>query len=71
MAKKVFSIPYAYEMYGRVCVEADTVEEAFEKAEGKVKGMGWDELAAYASPLADSLEVDHEGIVLDEDGNPI
>ena len=64
-----YRIPYAFEMYGRIEVEADSLNEAYRKADDELVNMSVVDLVAYADYLEDSLEVDEEGIVLDDDGN--
>lgn len=65
----IYRIPYAFEMYGRVEVEANSLDEAYEKADDELINMSITDLIANADYLEDSLEVDGEGIVLDENGN--
>ena len=65
----IYRIPYAFEMYGRVEVEANSLDEAYEKADDELINMSTTDLIANADYLEDSLEVDEEGVVLDENGN--
>ena len=65
----IYRIPYAFEMYGRVEVEANSLDEAYEKADDELINMSTMDLIANADYLEDSLEVDEEGVVLDENGN--
>lgn len=67
----IFNIPYAYQMYGRIRIEAESLDEALEKAEEKINDMSEAELAENADYLDDSCEVDSDGIILDDDGNII
>ena len=59
-----YSIPYAFSMYGRVDVEAQTMEEAYKKAEAELVDIPLTDMLANASYLEDSLEIDREGVVL-------
>ena len=65
----IYSIPYAFEMYGRVEVEADSLDKAYKKAADELVNMSITDLVANADYLEDSLELDEEGLVLDENGN--
>ncbi len=59
-----YSIPYAFEMYGRLEIEADSLEEAYRKAEDELVNISVTDMLQNASYLDDSLEVDREGNVL-------
>ena len=65
----IYRIPYAFEMYGRIEVEADSLEKAIRKADNQLAYMPVVDLVANADYLEDSLELDEEGVVLDENGN--
>ncbi len=65
----IYQIPFAYERYGRIEVEAGTLDEAFEKAEEKLAGMSVAEMEDVSEYLLDSEKIDRDGIVLDENGN--
>ena len=65
----IYGIPYAFEMYGRVEVEADSLDKAYKKAADELVNMSITDLVANADYLEDSLELDEEGLVLDENGN--
>ena len=67
----IFNIPYAYQMYGRIKIEADNLDEALEKAEEKIDDMSIDQLAENADYLDGSCEVDRDGIILNDDGDII
>lgn len=67
----LYQVPFGYEMYGRIEVEADTPEEAFKKAEEKLEKMSVAEMADNASFLEDSEEIDTDGVIIDENGNAI
>ena len=67
----IYRIPYAFEMYGRVEVEANSLDEAYKKADDELINMSTTDLIINANYLEDSLEVDEEGLVLDENGNVI
>ena len=62
-----YSIPYAFEMYGRLDIEADSLEEAYEKAEDELVNISEADMLQNASFLEDSLEVDWDGNVLKDD----
>lgn len=61
-----YGIPFAYERYGRIYVEADSVEEAKEKAEEVLGRMSLSEMEEITEYLPDSEEIDYDGIVLQE-----
>ena len=65
----IYRIPYAFEMYGRVEVEADSLDKAYKKATDELVNMSITDLVASADYLEDSLELDEEGLVFDENGN--
>jgi len=65
----IYRIPYAFEMYGRIEVEADSLDKAYKKAADELVNMSITDLVANADYLEDSLELDEEGLVLDENGN--
>ena len=64
----VYQIPVVYSMYGRVDIEANSVEEAFEYANDHVDDLPLPENGDY---LDGSYEIDDNGVVLDENGNVI
>ena len=68
---KSYGIPFAYEMYGRIYVEANSKEEAFEKAQEKLDNMTVKEMEENSEYLSDSEEIDEEGEIIDENGNII
>lgn len=65
----IYRIPYAFEMYGRIEVEAESLTEAYSKADDELVNMSTVDLIENAEYLEDSLGVDEEGLVLDENGN--
>ena len=65
----IYNVPFAYEMYGRIPVEAKSLSEAFDKANDQIGGMSATEMASHAEYLLDSEEIDEEGLVIDENGN--
>ena len=69
--KKTYSIPFAYEKYGRIEVEADSLEAAYDAAEKELEKMDISEMDASSSYSDDSAEIDREGLVLDGNGNII
>lgn len=62
-------VPFSYERYGRIEVEADSREEAIEKARQKLDNMCASDMDAMSDYLVDSEEIDDEGIILDENNN--
>lgn len=70
---RIYAVPFAYEMYGRIEVEASSEEEARKKAEEELVYMSTEDMAERSSYLEDSLEIDEEGEILDRgevDGIP-
>ena len=65
----IYSIAYAFEMYGRIEVEAESLTEAYSKADDELVNMSMVDLIENAEYLEGCLEVDEEGLVLDENGN--
>lgn len=65
----LYRIPYAFEMYGRIEVEANSLDEAIKKADDELVVMELADLIANADYLEDSLERDEEGLILDDNGN--
>ena len=64
-----YYIPFAYERYGRIGVEADSPDEAIDKAKTELSLISETDLDRMSNYLEDSLEVDEDGIILDKDGN--
>lgn len=60
---KEYRVPFAYERYGHVVVEAQSEEEAFSKAEKLIENMKPSELDALSEYLPDSEEIDREGVI--------
>ena len=71
MEEKVFMVPFAFEMYGRMEVEATNLKEAIGKAEEKLEAMSVSEMMSLTSYLENSEEIDYDGILTDENGNAI
>ena len=65
----IYNVPFAYEMYGRIPVDAKSLSDAFDKAKDQIKRMSATEMATQAEYLLDSEEIDEEGLVIDENGN--
>ena len=63
--KHIYSVPFAYEMYGRIDIDAATEEEALKKAEQELAKMSTEDMHAVSTYLEDSLEVDEEGTILE------
>lgn len=60
---KEYRVPFAYERYGHVIVEAQSEGEALSKAETMLETMEPSELDALSEYLPDSEEIDREGII--------
>ncbi len=61
---KTYSIPFAFEKYGRIEVEAENLDEAYEKAEKELVDLSAIDMDQLSSYLEDSLEIDKDGLVL-------
>lgn len=68
---KTYQIPFAYERYGRIFVEATSLVDAYSMAEDKLAEMTVEDMDAVSEYLDNSEEIDMEGIALGEDGNII
>lgn len=69
---KTFFVPFAYERYGRMPIEASpnaTIDEIHELAEERLCKMSVGDMDEYADYLSDSEEVDFDGSILDDAGN--
>ncbi len=66
-----YQVPFAYERYGHIEVDADSPSEAIEKAQNILDKMSAEEMDSLSSYLEDSEEIDEEGLILDADGNII
>lgn len=64
-----YYIPFAYQKYGRVFVEANNIKQAKEKAINKLKSMSVLSLDFLSEYLEDSLELDEDGLIFDENKN--
>ena len=62
-------VPFAYEKYGRIEVDADSKEKALKKAEELLDCMSVSDMEALSDYLQGRQQLDDEGIVLDENGN--
>lgn len=60
----IYSVPFAYEMYGRIEVHSESEKEAIEKAEDLLVFMPLSDMHNCSSYLEDSLEIDEEGQIL-------
>lgn len=61
-----WKVGVAYERYGYIHVdasEAKTEEEAVVVAQKKLEGMSFEDLEKITGPLADSEEIDREGVI--------
>lgn len=65
ITKKTFSVPFAYEMYGRIEVEAESEEEAKRLAEDELINMTTTDMNELSNYLEDSLEIDEDGQILE------
>lgn len=66
-------VPFSYEKYGRIPVEVDDnadISEIREKAEEVLDGMSWKDCGSFAECIGEP-EIDYEGVILDENDNPI
>lgn len=70
-AKNIYRVPFAYQRYGRIEVEAESREEAIRFAEEKLKDMSLSEMEQLSDYLEDSEEIDYEGVITDEYGNEV
>lgn len=68
---KKYYVPFAYERYGRMEVEATSREEAIDAAEAKLADMTLADMEALTDYLPGSDEIDYDGDVCDENGNII
>jgi hypothetical protein len=58
-----FNIPFGFQMYGRISVEAETLKEAYKRAEEKLGNMTTSDMLDNASYLENSENIDEDGIV--------
>ena len=61
---KVFAVPFAYQRYGTLEVEAKTEAEAVAKAEDLLERMSVSEMEELTSYLQDSEEIDKDGYIV-------
>lgn len=69
-----YYVPFAYQKYGRIEIDdpnITTVDAAIEAADEKLQNMSVQDMESLSSYLADSEEIDKNGIVLDENNNTI
>ena len=68
MAKKRYKVPFYYENYGYIPVEADTPEEAVKLAKKRLKEMDVEEMLELTEYLDQSESIDEEGepLLMDE-----
>lgn len=69
--KHLYRVPFAYERYGRITVEAESREEAINLAAKELEGMTVSEMEGASDYLENSEEIDEEGNILDGDGNVV
>lgn len=70
----IYQVPFAYERYGRLEVEAPenaSKEELIELAEQKLQIMSLVVMEELTTYLPDSEEIDYDGIIRDENGRDI
>lgn len=61
MAEKRYKVPFYYESYGYISVEADTPEEAVKLAKKRLKEMDAEEMRELTAYLDQSESIDEEG----------
>lgn len=67
-------VPFAYQQYGRIPVKmemGDTSDILFQKAEEILENLSEETLNVFSSYLADSEQIDYDGIILDNAGNAL
>lgn len=72
--KLTYRVPFAYQRYGRIDIESDkplSREEMIQKAAEKLEKMSVKDMDYLADYLENSEEIDEEGIIFDDTGNPI
>ncbi len=62
--KQFYLVPFAYERYGRIRVEAASEAEAIRKAEEELANISLMDLDRLSDYLDDSLEIDEAGPVI-------
>lgn len=62
-------VPFYYEKSGRIAVDADTTDEAREKAQDILDKMSWKDCGRLAECVDDSAQIDREGVIFDENQN--
>lgn len=64
-------VPFYYEKSGRIAVDADTTDEAKEKAQDILDKMSWRDCGRLAECVDDSAQIDYDGVIFDENQNII
>lgn len=64
-------VPFYYEKSGRIAVDADTTDEAREKAQDILDKMSWKDCGRLAECIDDSAQIDYDGVIFDENQNII
>ena len=64
----IYKIPFSYERYGYIPVDAKNEDEAYNKAEKILTEMTVAEMDRYADYLPESEAIDREGDTLTETG---
>lgn len=64
-------VPFYYEKSGRIAVDADTTDEAREKAQDILDKMSWKDCGRLAECVDDSAQIDYDGVIFDENQNII
>ena len=59
-------VPFYYEKSGRIAVDADTTDEAREKAQDILDKMSWKDCGRLAECVDDSAQIDYDGVIFDE-----
>lgn len=64
-------VPFYYEKSGRIAVDANTTDEAREKAQDILDKMSWKDCGRLAECVDDSAQIDYDGVIFDENQNII
>ena len=62
---KEYRVPFAFEMYGRISVVAETEEKAKELAQQKLDAMTVGDMLDISTFLEDSEEIDDDGVIVE------
>ncbi len=70
----IYQVPFAYERYGRLEIEAPenaSRKEVIELAEQKLERLSLQVMDEMTTYLEDSEEIDYDGIIMDEKNNEV